>query len=166
MLYDGTVHLLGRKNEKAISIFLELIKAYPQYRIAQFYLALAYSVSEQPENALVALNKVDPGGQFPDAVALRGYIYAQLGDKEKAQKTLIDLDQLAPENYVSPFLKSLVHIKLGNNNQALSLLEQGYQERTWMMRLLKVAPHLDPLRNEPRFAVLMEKMNFVRKIGL
>jgi hypothetical protein len=55
---------------------------------------------------------------------------------------------------------AILHIGLGDKDQAFAWLEKSYTERERWMVTLKVAPALDPLRFDPRFADL------VRRVGL
>jgi hypothetical protein len=64
------------------------------------------------------------------------------------------------ERYVSSYDIASVLTGLGEFDQALDRLEQGYKERTNWMALLKVDPHLDPLRDLPRFKRLHESLKF------
>ena len=159
MLHHGLIHYLGRDHDSAITIYQQLLKTHPDFRIAHFYLALAFSTSSNPKLAFAELDKLDINGQFPDAVSLRAYVHAKIGEKDKARQLLSDLEQLSSDNYASPFLKSIVYVALGDHELALDKLEQSYQERSWMMRLLKVVPHLDPIRQETRFELLLKKMD-------
>jgi hypothetical protein len=51
-------------------------------------------------------------------------------------------------------------VRLGDLSQALALLEQGYRDRDDWMVWMKVDPHMDPVRSDPRFQDLMRRMNF------
>ncbi len=42
----------------------------------------------------------------------------------------------------------------------LASLEQGYKNRDQWMLYLKVDPHMDDLRSDPRFQDLLRRMNF------
>jgi hypothetical protein len=55
---------------------------------------------------------------------------------------------------------ALVQIGLGERDQALASLEQGYKNRDQWMLYLKVDPHVDDLRSDPRFQDLLRRMNF------
>jgi hypothetical protein len=50
--------------------------------------------------------------------------------------------------------------QLGEKDRAFEWLEKVYQEHSFWLPFLKVHPHLDPLRSDPRFADL------VRRVGL
>ena len=49
---------------------------------------------------------------------------------------------------------------LDEKDQAFEWLEKAYGVRDKGIRYLKVDPTLDPLRSDPRFQVLLRKMNF------
>lgn len=61
---------------------------------------------------------------------------------------------------ISLFSMALVYLELGENDQALELLERSYLQRPGgEMVLLKVDPRFDGLRSNPRFAELLQRMN-------
>ena len=57
-----------------------------------------------------------------------------------------------------------MHIALGNAERALDWVERAVDERRGWAAYLRVHPILDPVRNEPRFAQLVERMKFHRAI--
>jgi len=61
---------------------------------------------------------------------------------------------------VSPYSVALVHVGLGESDQAMDWLEKAYVERSDYMPYLGREPMLDGLRSDPRFAAL------VRRVGL
>ena len=71
---------------------------------------------------------------------------------------LAELERRAQQRYVPPYAFALVQVGLGNNSAALDALERGYEQRDTTMASIKVAPELTPLRAEPRFIALLEKM--------
>jgi tetratricopeptide (TPR) repeat protein len=89
-----------------------------------------------------------------------GHAYAMSGQRGEALKIRDGLLELARQRYVSPYDMAILHIGLGDKDQAFAWLEKSYVERERWMVTLKVAPALDPLRFDPRFADL------VRRVGL
>jgi serine/threonine-protein kinase len=69
-----------------------------------------------------------------------------------------DWDDRAKQRYVSPGMRMLFHLGLGEKDQALDWLEKCYEEQDGYSWFLKVDPIFDPLRTEPRFQALLKKV--------
>ena len=78
--------------------------------------------------------------------------------KREADQMLRDLDDLAKHRYLSPGLRVLLHLGLGEKDKALDWLEKCYEEQDPYCWSLKVLPIFDPLRTEPRFQALLKKV--------
>ncbi len=52
-----------------------------------------------------------------------------------------------------------IYTYLGDNDQALEILEKSYQERDGSLIYLNSFPRWDPLRDDPRFQDLLRRMN-------
>ena len=66
----------------------------------------------------------------------------------------------AANSYVRPGYVAEAYANLGDKDEALRWLEKGYREHDAWLALLKVWPRLDPLRSDPRFQNLLQRMNF------
>ena len=53
-----------------------------------------------------------------------------------------------------------IYAGVGDHSQALDWLERAHRERSLWMAWLKIDPLLDPIRGEPRFEMLLEKMKY------
>ncbi len=62
--------------------------------------------------------------------------------------------------YVSPYYLAQFHVELGENEAAIDELERGIEQRDTAMIHVKEDPRFDPLRSNPRFTALVQKMNF------
>jgi len=62
--------------------------------------------------------------------------------------------------YVSPYYLAQFHVELGDNEAAIDELERGIEERDTAMIHVKEDPRFDPLRSNPRFTAIVQKMNF------
>lgn len=108
------------------------------------------------ELALEALDRADPKRSLPPALAIRAHVLAKLGRDTAARQALELL--AGPSGGTAPaFERAVAHLGLGERERALDLLDQAIDARDWRVRLLKGEPIFAPLREEPRFADLLEK---------
>jgi tetratricopeptide (TPR) repeat protein len=88
-----------------------------------------------------------------------GRLYAITGRKDEAQKILEQLRQRREQRYTQAFSLALVYLGLGDRNEALNWLEQGYLERDgYNIGPIRIDPLLNPLHGDPRFEALAEKI--------
>ena len=87
-----------------------------------------------------------------------GCVYAMAGRREKALEMLGRLRTLSKERYVSPLCSALIHVGLGEKDQALADLESARRKGVPFMVHMRVTPLLDSLRSDPTFTALMSKV--------
>ena len=82
-------------------------------------------------------------------------VNARLGKKADVRKTLDDLTTQSRQHWVPPYALAVIHLALGENEEALRLLEKSLDERSIFLQgdfgSLKTDKRLDPLRRDPRF---------------
>jgi TolB-like protein/Tfp pilus assembly protein PilF len=59
-----------------------------------------------------------------------------------------------------PAADAVIYAQIGDKERAFALLEQGYEEHSPEIHLLKAKPSFDPLRDDPRYHDLLRRMNF------
>jgi serine/threonine-protein kinase len=91
-----------------------------------------------------------------------GYAYGVSGDRVRAQAELAELKSKALRGYVSPFNLAVVYLGLGDRERAVSYLEQSYAADSQWLGWLKIDHIFDPLRSDPRFVTLMEKLRLAK----
>lgn len=87
-----------------------------------------------------------------------GYALARGGKLEEARGIADGLERLRRREYVSPVALATVHLGLGNLSRALDWAECALEERRGWLAYLTVNPLVDPLRGDPRFEALVERM--------
>lgn len=70
------------------------------------------------------------------------------------------LEELEQAGDPSPFNLAVVHLGLGDNERALSLLEQAVDRGNFQVLYLKADARFDPLRADPRFAELVARIGW------
>jgi tetratricopeptide (TPR) repeat protein len=155
----GQVLLLARSYDEAIEQCRTAAEMDPNFGFAQWLLGLAYMYKGMYEPAIVALQKSIPlSGDSPDEPATLGLAYARSGKSVEARKILNELKQRSEQKYLSPTVIAVLYGTLGEKEQAFALLDKAYDERDFLLVMLKVDPIFDPLRSDPRFASLEERV--------
>jgi serine/threonine protein kinase/Tfp pilus assembly protein PilF len=149
--YDEAVTELGKS--------LELDR---NYWLGYYFLAKTYQQQRRFSEAITALETARKlvEDQTSAPLAELAHAYAMSDRPTEARRALDELLARSKRSHVSKYVIATVYAALGDKNEALSLLEQAYPERSWYLNFLNVDPELDSLRNEPRFQALVRKMNF------
>ncbi|GEM_PF-2982229 len=74
----------------------------------------------------------------PRMLSSLGYAFGVSGQRDKARKIIDELRVLSKRRYVSSFAVAIVHAGLGEENEALALLERAYNERSDTIVILKM----------------------------
>ena len=157
----GRVFYTARRNDEAIEQLQDTLDLNPDFVPARIWLSLAYLQKERFEEAIELSRTVaDSENGGTTALALLGASYAAAGRTEDAREILETLQKLSSENHVSPASIAIVYANLGDTDEAFEWLELAFEERAAYLRLLKVDPLFDPLRSDPRFQDLLERMGF------
>ena len=99
-------------------------------------------------------------GDAPGTQAALVYVHALAGHRDRAGELLHELEARAKTQFVLPTDLALAQVALGHHDDAFASLEQAYQMRLPLLPGLAAAwPPLEPLRSDPRFAALMQRMN-------
>ena len=126
---------------------------------ARYSLGLALELKGAIPEAIAEYQKAIAISEDPVPLGMLGRLYAAQGRKDDAQKILQQLRQRREQHYTAAYSLALVYLGMGDHNEALNWLEQGYQERDgFNIGPIRVDPLLTPLRGDPRFEALAEKI--------
>lgn len=163
LIIDSTtcwLHYLQHDYDRAVERCRQTLDLDPQYRSAHYYLGLAYLKKSRFTDAVaefeLARDLDSRGGAMPDAGLVQAL--AGAGRINEARTLLRSLDELAGRQYVSPYVRAVALAGLGDRDAAFVALDAAYQERHPWLVLLAIEPLLDPLRVDPRFAQLMDRV--------
>jgi serine/threonine protein kinase/Flp pilus assembly protein TadD len=154
----GGIFYWARQYDQAIEQERKTLDLDANSVVAHWYLGLAYTQKCMYKEAVAEFESglmISPNN--PLVLSQLGCAYAFAGKKEEAQKVLDRLTELAKENYVSAWSMATMHASLGEKDKTFEWLEKGFDDRSTY--LIKVYPAFDPLRSEPRFADLLQRMN-------
>jgi len=151
----GWAYYFARQYDQAIEQHRKALEMDPQFTFANWNLGMAYAQQNKMDKAIQALEQADAhsGGGLTFKAHL-GYVRALAGQRDEAQQIITELKELTPRRYMSPYYFAIVHLGLGEIDQAIDYLKSAYEERSGFMTFIKVEPMLDPLRSDPRFIEL------------
>jgi tetratricopeptide (TPR) repeat protein len=114
-----------------------------------------YSQARQAYQSILAFAPHDPA-----LLALVGHLAAVSGQPAAAHGIIARMQQMiaGKDSYVPSLYIALIYIGLGDKNQAFSWLDKAVEERSEYLVYLPTEPMADPLRNDPRFRVLLERV--------
>jgi hypothetical protein len=122
-------------------------------------LGLTLAIEGQLDEAeRVLRDAVTMPGSGTYTIATLGFALARAGKQREAEALLADLQARRAREYVSPVALATLHIGLGQIELALDWAERAHAERRGWMAYLDVNPLHDPLRGQPRFEALAERM--------
>ncbi len=156
----GFHYYLARQYKLADKQLKATLELDPGYAYAHAHLGSTYRLKPTLGDAVAEYKKAVDLENYPRYVAMLGSSYATAGKRSEALQILSDLQELSKRKYVDPVLRAYLLASLGMKEKALTALEIGYEEHSFLMRWLKVQPNFDPLRSDPRFQNLLRRMNF------
>jgi TolB-like protein/tetratricopeptide (TPR) repeat protein len=157
----GHVLYLARRHDQAVEQLHRAIELDSNYWFAHLVLGLALQQQEKLPEAIDEFQRARREEQVsPETMGALGQAYAAAGENDKAVKVLEELDEWSKRYYVSPFHKGRIYAALGQKDEAFAWFETAYQERSFYLSWFKVEPELDPLRSDPRFESLLQRLSF------
>ena len=84
-----------------------------------------------------------------------------LGNFERANELLLELKQLVGSQANSPsFYLAMIYAQMGEIDTAFEWLDKSYEDHEIEMYWLKVEPPFEPLHDDPRWQVMLDKVGF------
>jgi len=149
------------EHQEAVRRLEEAVSLEPQFWLSHHLLANALIDAGEyaaalPESA--EAKRLSPLQTLSDAFG--AIALARLGRKDEARKVLQSLSEAAGHTYVPPSHLALIETALGDRDQAFAHLDAAFEVHDARLALLKIDPKWDDLRSDPRFAVLLRRLNF------
>jgi TolB-like protein/DNA-binding winged helix-turn-helix (wHTH) protein/Tfp pilus assembly protein PilF len=130
----------------------------PNFSMGHWCLGQVYLAKRQYVEATSELKRANDLGTTPLIVCDLGCVYAASGKKTEARAILHSLESKSRFNYISPYLIASIHSQLGEKDEAFNWLEKAFDRRDGIS-YLAADPMMDPLRSDPRFADLIQRLH-------
>jgi serine/threonine protein kinase len=149
---SGWPFLYKREYDRAIDHFKKALNMDPHFRPALIYLGRAYFFKGMYNEALAKF-------KITNNILEIGQVYAKMGNTQEAKRVLEDIKTRHQSSHGLSIPIAVLYLYLGDNDQFFIWLEKAYEERNYYMAYINVDPKYDSIRSDPRFTVLLQKMN-------
>ena len=151
--------LYARKYDDAIEQYKKSVQMDPNISLAHQDMANAYVQKKMYPEAVAEWQKaITLTGNPAQATAL-GEVYRVSGFQGFLQ-SWVEMRQRDPFALMHPYQTARLFVLLGKKNEALSMLQKGFAVREGAMVYLKCDSVFDPIRSDPGFQAIVNKMNF------
>jgi TolB-like protein/Tfp pilus assembly protein PilF len=155
----GVTLYLARRYDEAIEQLRKTLAIDPTFFYAHYNLGIALQLKGNLSAAIAEYEKARQLSYDSFVLALLGAAKGLAGDKNAAEQALKDFDQATQNQDVDEYSRALLFLGLNNKEEALRSIERAVAARdgsslTW----IKVDPQLDPLRGNPRFEALVQRV--------
>src|SRR5947207_2156025 len=160
MMVDyGSIFFYAKRYDESIPLLRKAVEMDPSFGYAYQTLAIAYQAKGDLRNAIAEFEKAKQADDAPIILAQWAAAKAWAGDKETAGKTLAELPAIAQRREVGAYDRAILHLSLGDKNEAMRWLERSFDDRDGAnIGTIKVDPLLESLRGDPRFEALVQKV--------
>jgi DNA-binding winged helix-turn-helix (wHTH) protein/TolB-like protein/tetratricopeptide (TPR) repeat protein len=155
----ATLLWLARKYDEGIEQVDRIRRLHPQAR-ADLNAGSFYSGKGMHGRAIVETRQAQLASNDLLLLLQLAGAHASAGDRAESERLLTRYDNHVAANglYKESFTRAGVLASMGRRDEAFQELERAYRDRFIALTWLKVAPTLDPLRSDPRFADLLRRM--------
>jgi tetratricopeptide (TPR) repeat protein len=154
------MYFYGRQYDRALAEAKQVFDLDPNFIVGRWALSQAYIVKGMSAGAITlneeALQK-DPTNQV--FLRFAGLAYAKAGRRREAEEIIDRFREIAKTQYVMSYHLALIYAGLGDRDKAFAELEKSFEAHDYLLPRIKVEPFLDPLRGDPRFKVLLKRLN-------
>ncbi|HLC13279.1 MAG TPA: tetratricopeptide repeat protein [Chthoniobacterales bacterium] len=162
----GVAYIHAGRLDDAIAQLRKTVELDGTFYYARYNLAQALELKGLIPEATAEYQKTMSMTEDPVPLGMLGRLYALHGQKDEALKILQKLREKREQGYTAAYSLALIYVGLGDRNEALNWLEQGYREHDgFNIGPIRIDPLLAPLHGDPRFEALAEKIAPAREFG-
>ncbi|HUQ14490.1 MAG TPA: protein kinase [Gemmatimonadales bacterium] len=162
----GWIYYLMHRNDEAEAQIRRTLALDPNYPHSSLILGLVFIAEGRYTEATQALRQaIALGGDYDLQHAALIYAYARSGDRATARRLLGELTERAKRGEFGAFTLAMAYTGLGETDRAIAALHQAIDERDIFMPEVFFDPLLDPLRGDPRFRRIVERMGLAQPGG-
>jgi serine/threonine-protein kinase len=148
----GWLHSLARDYEAAVEQLTRTVQREPDFYYANILLGDALAELERFPEAIAASRRGAELAPLPNVELWLARVYARAGRRAEALRIVEERSQGDPTRI------ALVFLALGESQQAFQFLERAFEVDSPFLDEFKVEPRYDPLRSDPRFDEMLQRL--------
>jgi len=147
--------------DRALERCQHALDLFPEFNPARRLLAAVFLSAGEAARARSILESVVAGGNTdPIALAWLAHVHAAGGGRAEARELMAHACALRTRRYVPAFHLAIGYVGLGDHDRAFEALNEAWLDRDPALPGLVVEPRFSPLRDDARYAELLERMKF------
>jgi adenylate cyclase len=158
----GDPFFYGRQYDEAITHYHRTIELNSGFAPAHFSLGRAYVQKSMYKEAIAEFQKANAISGKMEAAPALAHALARMGARAEATRILYELILHSEKSYVPPLPIALIHLGLGQEQEAIEWIEKAFEERSCWLVYSMVDPVFDPIRRNPRFQSTLTMLRLKR----
>lgn len=152
--------IAGRIGE-AEARMTQALEIAPDFWVALLVRAVRMTEHGEPAAAVAAIEHVAKlSGRNSNVLAMLASALVETGNRAGAERLSEELQTLSAATYIPGTSRAAISNVLGDQDEALDLLELAFEQHDVRMTFLKTDSRWNNLRPHPRFQVLTDRMGF------
>jgi len=157
----GEILYLSRDYDRAIAQARGVLEMDPRFLQAHYILVFSLAEKRLFAEALADIETWRGSDETPWSLMMQAYVHGRSGQQMQARQALDKLEQLNRRQPIDPAPILLAQLGMGHKEAAFAWLERAYAQRSTALPSLKVNPIYDPLRDDPRFDLVLRRIGLV-----
>jgi DNA-binding winged helix-turn-helix (wHTH) protein/Tfp pilus assembly protein PilF len=150
------IEYYDHRYQQAIALLKDVLDREPAFSQAHYYIAMSLAYLGRVEEARTHLHRARLSESLVETEA--AWLHTLAGDRATARALLRQRRSLVESGRAKATVMLLPAIDAGDRDTALRALEEMARTREIELLQLKVNPRFDPLRAEPRFAAVVQRV--------
>jgi TolB-like protein/Tfp pilus assembly protein PilF/class 3 adenylate cyclase len=157
-------YYFGRDFDGAREELRKITRSDPEFWVGHLFLGWVLTMDQQWPEAVEQFTIAQQLDQNAETLVGLGYVLGLSGKVDEARETLAKLKTLRRESYVQPVSIALIHIGLGEKDEAFGCLDDAYEEHAQWLSEIRADPAFDPLRSDDRFTDLLHRIGLAAPV--
>jgi len=156
------VRFFAGQHHAVVARCRHIIDMDPEYAPVRRLTAAALEQLERGDEAAAVLRELGEDRMDPVSLACFGRVLAANGDRRRALAIRERLRRLDRTRFVPAYSLALLDTGLGDRDSAFAELEAACEQRDPWLDTLGVDPRFAPIRSDPRFGAILNRLRLVQ----